>query len=197
MIYPTVPGGREWHLATKAQPSDPEWKPDSASDLMTATSEEGVFHSSGSPRFSVRSPSGKPWWRNVEMTGYVRYGGPVAGQLRPHWEWYARGERHTAQPLDPAAINDGIRAPAATPTWPGYPFDGVAQLNSRCLATSYHGNVYADGEVHLEKEISFTQGYGRETRGLVKSGALGASHSGWFGFKFVVRNFGSDRGVAL
>jgi hypothetical protein len=195
MLYPTKPGGREWFLS--AEPSaDPAWRPESRSDVFAAESEAGVFHAAGAgPRFSVRSPAGTDWWRNVEMTGYVRYRGPVTGELRPHWEWYARGERHTAQRTDPGQINDGIVAPVGTATWPGYPFAGGA-LNQRCLATSYHANLYVGGEVHFEKEISWTQGYG-EVRGKTQLLALRDLTDRWIGFKFVLRNEAADRFVAL
>ena len=195
MLYPTVAGGREWYLSS-TPPSDPAWRPESRSDLFVATGESGVFHAAGAaPRFSVRSPAGAAWWRNVEMTGYVRHDGSVPGDLRPHWEWYARGERHTAQPTDSSQINDGVAAPAGTATWPGYPYPSGA-LNQRCLATSYHANLYVGGEVHFEKEISWTQGYG-EVRGLTQVPALRDLTGRWVGFKFVVRNEAAGRFVAL
>ena len=195
MVYPTVAAGREWYLSGTPA-ADPAWRPESRSDVFTVTDEPGVFHAAGAgPRFSVRSPAGTAWWRNVEMTGYVRYRGPVPGELRPHWEWYARGERHTAQPTDPAQINDGVVAPVGTATWPGYPF-GSGALNQRCLATSYHANLYVDGEVHFEKEISWTEGYG-EVRGKIQLPELRDPTDRWVGFKFVVRNETADRFVAL
>ena len=196
-LYPTVPGGREWYLPATAQTPDLEWKPDSASDKVTTIDDPGVFHTSGSPRISVHSPAGKAWWRNVEMTGYIRYQDQVPGQLRPHWEFYARGERHTERPLDPGAINDGVAAPPGTITWPGYPFADAVRINPHCLGTAYHGNVYAEGEVHLEKEISHTEGYAKEVRGLVKLPAFRDPLQRWFGFKFVARNFAADQKVAL
>ncbi len=196
MVYPTAAGGREWFLSP-APATDPAWRPESRSDVFSATGEPGVFHAASSGlRFSVRSPAGAAWWRNVEMSGYVRYRGSVAGELRPHWEWYARGERHTAQPTDPAQINDGIAAPAGTATWPGYPFGG-GTLNPRCLATSYHANLYVDGEVHFEKEISWTQGYGKDVRGKTQVAAFRDPTDRWVGFKLVVRNLAAGRFVAL
>ncbi len=194
-LYPTVAGGREWFLSPTPA-TDPAWRPESRSDVFAATSEPGVFHAAGTgPRFSVRSPAGTAWWRNVEMTGYIRYRGPAPGELRPHWEWYTRGERHTAQATDSTQINDGVVAPPGTATWPGYPFASGA-LNQRCLATSYHANLYVDGEVHFEKEISWTQGYG-EVRSKVQLPGFRDPADRWVGFKFVLRNEAANRFVAL
>jgi hypothetical protein len=195
MVYPTVVGGREWYLSDRADIPDDEW----LATGVSATSEAKVFYVSGSPRMDVLSPSGKAWWRNVEMTGYLRYLGPMVTDptQRTHWEWYARGERHTRDlTANPAVINRGVRAPAGTATWPGYPFGGNS-INARCLGTALHGNIYLDGEAHWEKEISHTDGYVAENRGLTRIAGFRDPLNRWFGFKVVIRNAGADRTVQM
>jgi hypothetical protein len=93
-INPTRPGGREWFLEN-ALVFNSEWKPESSPFAFSQVS-SGVFRTSGQVRLNIHSPSGKNWWRDVEMTGYFRYPGTISGGLNPHWEMFGRGERHTS-----------------------------------------------------------------------------------------------------
>jgi hypothetical protein len=186
-VYPTA--GRQWTLPDDAQAASSEWDPDGA---VSATGEAGVFSVTGSPRTNVLSPMGAAWWRNVEMTGYVRVDSTLTGGDQvPHWEWYARGERHTSNDtVDAAAINHGVAAPYGTVTWPGYPFTGT--VDQHCFATAYHGNLYLDGRVHLEREISHTDGYGMSARDERYVANFPTQTGRWIGLKLVVRNEGTS-----
>jgi hypothetical protein len=189
-IYPTKAGGREWYLPATAQQSDGEWLSGSS---VTGTPEAGVFHIQGSPRLAVSSPAGKPWWRNVELTGYFRLRGTMAGDIAPQYQFYARGERHITSNVDGASINQSRPAPAGTPTMPGYPFSGM--INGHCLGTSYKGYLYMSGRVDFKKEISHTAGYTGARDGKQVPG--GVPMNGWIGFKVMIRNFNNDQAVHM
>jgi hypothetical protein len=186
-LNPTREQGREWSLPADAQNANGEWVPDG--DVVPLG--DGVFRQRGGQvRSSVRSPRGKTWWKNIEMTGYMRYRGSASGDdgMAPHWEWEVRGERHTNNRVNPREINGGVRAPAGTDTWPGYPYERQSSIPGSCLGTAYHGNIYADGrrqQVLIEKEISHTNGYA-ERRG--SASVPGFDPRQWFGFKTIVRN---------
>lgn len=118
-----------------------EWKPET-NDVTRVS--PGVFHTfgeGGQVRLNVTSPTGKAWWRNVEMTAYFRYAADrvCCGQVQ-HWELFARGERHSETDIAGTAIDDGVAAPPGTAVWPGYPY-GSGLVDVHCLGTAYHGNV--------------------------------------------------------
>jgi hypothetical protein len=191
-IYPTLASGREWLLPDSADVADDEWKPKAT---IAKTADRGVFRVSGSPRNDVASPKGKAWWRNVEITAYLRYVGidTTEPTQPPHWTFYARGERHTSHPTaEPTAINYGVGAPTGTATWPGYPFS--SPVIAQCLGTSIKGAIYPDGTVWWKKELSHTDGY-TDARSTTKTG--NDLTIGWFGFKVVIRNFAADRSVHM
>lgn len=191
-VYPTAPAGREWYLPDTADVADAEWKP---RDKIEKTSEKGVFRVTGSPRHDVASPAGKAWWRNVEITAYLKYVGEsiTDPSQAPHWTFYARGERHTSTPTaDPKTINYGVLAPPGTAVWPGYPYS--SGVIAQCLGTSIKGAIYPDGTVWWKKEISHTEGY-TNARGTTKVGK--DLKVGWFGHKVVIRNFGADKSVHM
>jgi hypothetical protein len=87
----------------------------------------------------------------------------------------------------------GNPPPEGTVTWPWW--DSIpcgAALNQHALGSSYHGNVYAQAAhtdlALFEKEISHTDGYGKEQRGIVReSHGLPPSCMSWFVVKFVCR----------
>jgi len=195
-IYGTIPGGREWYLPADAETPNAEWN---VEDNPVTKVSPGVFHTLGNDgevRLTVSSPSGKAWWRNVEMTAYFRYTAPhdSNGQAR-HWELLARTERHSGNSASGSSINRGVAAPAGTATWPGYPF-GSGTVNVHCLGSSYHGNAYVDGHVLFEKEITHTEGYAPQ-RGSTQTPDLANPLNRWFGYKFVVRNADANRRVHL
>jgi len=186
-IYATAAGGRQWCLPDMPAEADDEWEPD---DDFSATSEPGVLHSAGSPRHSVGSPEGRAWWRNIEMSVYVRW---IDG-ADDEFTLYARGERHTDGLVDPDDINEGIAAPDGTATWPGYPFG--APVPHPCLGTAYKGSVATDGSAFYKKEISHTAGY-TSSAGEVRVFEGGLPSGEWIGIKFVIRNIEGDTAVRL
>jgi len=191
-IYPTKAGGREWSLPADATKSDSEW---GGGSHVKKTGEKDVFRVSGSPRIPVASPAGKAWWRNVEITAYYRLQGTLSGDgPAPGYQLYARGERHVTSNPAASSVNRGVRAPAGTATWPGYPFSG--NINGHCLGSSYKGYVDRDGEMHFKKEISHTKGY-TGSRDKKKPFAGGLPTNKWFGFKTVIRNINNNKAVQM
>ena len=193
-LNPTRNGGREWFLPADATRPDDEWQPDAKVTQVSA----GVFHVAGAPRMMVVSPQGKAWWRNVEMTTYVRETGTVNvyGDQEPHWTMFARGERHANDNIAPVSINRGVAAPDGTVTWPGYPFHGRDTINHACLATCYHGLFFPQGKFILEKEIAHTEGYARVAAQTTLADFPHALNR-WVGAKFVLRNMNGDKAVKL
>lgn len=195
-VYPTSENGRQWHLPETATNADDEWFPESPS-LVISKVGPGVFSASGQVRMSVASPAGKAWWRDVEMTGYVkRTDAGTSGT--PHWEFYARGERHTTNPSTKAEINRSVPAPTGTIAWPWYnAMEPRQSLNVACLGTAYHANLYPvftdqlgrkhSSRAHFEKELdhSNNSGYSANSRDLSVTDIL---MDQWVGFKFIVRN---------
>jgi hypothetical protein len=196
-LYPTRSGGREWYLPSDAEKPSSEWNVENISVTRVSA---GVFHTvgeNGQVRLSVGSPSGRTWWRNVEMTAYFRYTEPrdSNGQER-HWALIARGERHDdSDAMNGNDINGGVPAPSGTATWPGYPY-GNATINPRCLGASYHGNFYISGSGLLEKEVSHANGYAAQREETTVKNFVDPLNR-WFGLKFVVRNAQSDTRVHL
>ena len=188
-VYPTLPGGREWFLPSDPTKTDGEWTPPGSSEIAPGP-ELGSATISGSPRIDVVSPKGKAWWRNVEMTAYLKYESVKTTDptQAPHWTFYARGERHTSSTTvaDPKTINGGVLAPPGTATWPGYPFTGMTSIDARCLGSSIKGAIFTDGHGWWKKEVSHTEGYTASRPppdGLVIApGPLDGSKPPWFGF---------------
>lgn len=196
-LFPTIAGGREWYLPDDAQSPSDEWNVET--NPVSRVS-DGLFHTvgnNGETRLTVGSPSGKAWWRNVEMTGYYRYTAPMDsnGQER-HFELVARSERHSANQVTGAAVNDGIAPPPGTATWPGYPYDDNASINPHCLGASYHGNFYVTGHGLFEKEVSHAGGYASQ-RSETAADGFADPEGRWFGYKFVLRNRNANTSVHL
>jgi hypothetical protein len=93
-----------------------------------------------------------------------------------------------------STINRGVRAPAGTAAWPGYPYSGT--VTGPCLASSYKGYVDRDGEMHFKKENSHIAGY-TGSRDKSKPFAGGVPLNEWFGFKVVVRNNRANTAVHM
>ena len=183
-LYPLA--GREWCLPADGHMASGSWEPD---DDVSEGSVEGGVLSSGSPRHSVRSLEGEAWWRNVEMTVYLRH---VSGS--DEYTLYVRGGRHTDGTAAPDDINEGIAAPAGTIAWPGYPFASAVPWN--CIGSAYKGYLDADGNAFFRKEISHTSGY-TDRAAEVEAIAGGLPDDRFVGVKFVVRNYDADTHVHL
>lgn len=206
-LYPTRSGGRTWTVPANPALEAPDWR----SDVPVTVVAPGVFHTDGSTsaatlgevRMNARSPEGAAWFRNVEVTAYWRRTGDIAtpGQT-PHWELTVRGERQTTSGTSPKnTVNGGIYAPpAGTVTWPWYDaFQATDQILYSARGASYHANVYLDGRVHFEKELTHTSGYGSYHRSAdsdtlatgnparYAAGFPNTLHH-WFGQKLVCRN---------
>ncbi|MET8048801.1 discoidin domain-containing protein [Streptosporangium sp. NPDC005286] len=150
MIYPTKAGGQVWHLS-KTPAADPR-----LDGTTLAPNSDGTFTvRDTATRIGVstttydqdeheddlvwRQPElrsrgfmhDRNDWRNVEITGYVRYvSGTDDGDA---FTWYARGARHT----------------------------GSGQTPEACWGTAYKADLrYADGAVKVEKEIYHRKGDG-------------------------------------
>jgi hypothetical protein len=107
-IYPTKPGGEEWYMNMQDPRNDPRTSEPSMSKnadgswrVTSGQVRYGVFTSSGyqpgnvvkdhsviASRGYMQSPND---WKNVEMTGQVKYNSGGDDE----WTWYARGGRHT------------------------------------------------------------------------------------------------------
>ncbi|GAA2849775.1 hypothetical protein GCM10010517_07180 [Streptosporangium fragile] len=161
MIYPTKAGGQVWHLSADPS-SDPrldgtslEPNGDGTFTVRNVKTRLGV---STTTYDEDEHEDDLTWyqpdlrtdghmhdrndWRDVEITGYVRY---VEGEDDGDaFTWYARGGRHTGEG----------RAPEA------------------CWGTAYKGNLrYADGAVKFEKEIYHHGGDGYADGSYVNGGA--------------------------
>ncbi|AKF03029.1 DUF4962 domain-containing protein [Sandaracinus amylolyticus] len=181
-IYPTIAGGREWCLPS--DPTRPSGAWDPHDDAVGAGSEPGTLLSDGSPRHSVTSLEGDAWWRNVEMTVYLRW---LEGDAGEEFTFYARGERHSDGMVSMSEINEGVEAPPGTVTWPGYPFSRA--VPQPCLGSAYKGSLAVDGSAFFKKEISHTGGY-TNAAGEETVFADGLPRGEWVGFKFVLQNDG-------
>ena len=200
-LYPTTEGGREWYLPDDTDLNhDSVFVPTTKDISIIQSGRPTVYHtqgnngSEGEVRLNIHSPAGAAWWRNVEMTGYFRWTILTGGTTQwPHWELFARGERHSSSSVTKGSVNDGIAPPAGTVTWPWWGAFNISDtLNPAALGTAYHGNVYVnhgpDSAYGLfEKEISHIQGYA-DQRGRVSAAGLPPQQNAWLGIKFVVRN---------
>lgn len=210
-IYPTVAGGREWHLPDDANlNTDGEFMADQPSAITivepgppTVYNTEGVGREA-EIRLNVHSPSGKAWWRNVEMTAYFRNMGARGTAGPPHTELIVRGGFHTDSSIPKSSVNDGIPPPAGTVTWPWWAkVDAQSDINGSALGSSYHGNLYYPPGVGsprrwaaVEKEISHVGGYCGQ-RGIVTAATQLPPEGEWFGEKFIVRNGPDGTSVRL
>lgn len=197
-IYSTCTGCREWYQSNEPVTQDTQIYDESK---HTTWVDAGVYKGSGQVRMNVISPDGGAWWRNIEMTAYYQLINEYdAGDgERPHWELFARGERHSHLATTKGQINKGVAPPAGTSIWPW--FNAIIGNNSpvdpACLGTSYHGDFYVStggpGEINIQKEISHTEGYTHE---LVKTHPTYNSGN-WIGFKTIIRNEVSNNQVRI
>ncbi|MEV8376000.1 discoidin domain-containing protein [Kribbella sp. NPDC056861] len=150
MMYPSKPGGQSWHLtANPGQDSrldgpaltknpDGTFKvrdPQTRLSISTTTFDQRRDE----PNLEWRQPTLRQRgfmhdandWRNVEITGYVRYN--AGSDDTDAFTWYARGSRHTGSGAAPEA----------------------------CWGTAYKGNLrFGDGAARFEKEIFHDGGAG-------------------------------------
>jgi len=204
-IYPTAPGGREWFLPDDADLNDdPVIVPTTPDITLVAGGPHSVYHTEGlapdgAVRLTVRSPAGARWWRNVEMTGYVRHTATI-GSTWPHWSWMARGERHSSVGVTKSRVT-GTPPPPGTAVWPWW--DALAPddpVNVAVLGSGYHANVYVehgtDATVLFEKEITHVRGYCDQREGA-RPPSLPPARGSWLGIKFVLRNNAAGTAVKM
>jgi len=132
-IYPTKPnGGREWFINASSPLSDKSFylsggteKTSNSSSLANSTSSDGqiIKQSDGSyqvigvrktgkydfsVRMNVNTSSNAQWWKNVEMSGYVKVISKNSNDAA--LDWYARGSMHISQsPCEGVAYHAGLR----------------------------------------------------------------------------------------
>jgi len=132
-IYPTAIGGREWFINMSSPLSDKNFslsgggEKSSNATLANATSSSGQIirqpdgsyqlhgvRKIGKYDFSVRlnvnasDSSQSRWWKNVEMTGYVKVINATSDNAAI--DWYARGGLHTSSsPCQGVAYHGGLR----------------------------------------------------------------------------------------
>jgi hypothetical protein len=169
-IYPTAPGGREWAIDMNNPGSDPDLIISSANgstitqntdgswheDAITDTTEEGV-------RMEVTTQPTETNWKNVEITGYVRYD---SGDSTQHFSWYGRSGNHSSTvPCDGTAYHmqlayDGSvwyqkevwHTGGYTPTRRGEIDQLVAPLQGRWIG--FKAMIYnVDSDTHVKQEI--------------------------------------------
>jgi hypothetical protein len=210
-LYPTVAGGREWFVPDDAELNGSgELAADQPSGItIVAHGPPTVYHTDGvgpdaEIRLNVHSPTGKPWWRNVEMTAYYRVQGSIGAAGPPHTEMVVRGAFHTSDPLPKSSVNDAVPPPPGTVVWPWWDaFGAGSTLRGSAIGTSYHGNLYYPPGVGspaywaaTEKEVSHVQGYCGPRARVTSAGQLPAMGR-WFGEKVVVRNRADDGAVRI
>jgi hypothetical protein len=110
-LYPTAVNGDEWYMKMSDPIHDPQFdpqveltrNPDGSWDVDDSKVRMSVYTSSGydvskistyeqqelAKKGYMQSPND---WKNVEMTGYVRY---EEGTDNQNFAWYARGGKHT------------------------------------------------------------------------------------------------------
>jgi len=132
-IYPTAIGGREWYINMSSPLSDKNFslsgggEKSSNASLANATSSNGQIirqpdgsyqlygvRKTGKYDFSVRlnvnasNSSQSKWWKNVEMTGYVKVVNATSNNAA--LDWYARGRLHiSSSPCQGVAYHGGLR----------------------------------------------------------------------------------------
>jgi hypothetical protein len=131
-IYPTKPnGGREWYLNMNSPLTDNRFSLSGGSEktnssLANATSSNGhiIKQTDGSyqvygvrkpgkydfsVRMNVNTSDSEQWWKNVEMTGYVKVISAASSDAA--LDWYARGGVHiSSSPCEGVAYHAGLRA---------------------------------------------------------------------------------------
>jgi len=127
-IYPTKKGGREWYINMDNPKDDGIFSVGSGQKLIRQI--DGSWRNTNPQvRMHVSTPAGSSFWKNVEITGYVKVisidrhnkGIPI------DIAWLARGDIH----------NHHIR----------------------CDGTALNGGIHNDGMVGWKKEIWFPGGY--------------------------------------
>jgi hypothetical protein len=132
-IYPTAIGGKEWYINMSSPLSDKNFSLSGGSEksgnatLTNATASNGQIirqpdgsyelygvRKTGKYDFSVRmnvntsESSQFKWWKNVEMTGYIKVINATSNNAAI--DWYARGRLHiSSSPCQGVAYHGGLR----------------------------------------------------------------------------------------
>jgi hypothetical protein len=203
-LYPTATDGREWYLPDNTDlNNNDELISDEGSISIAQAGTPTVYHTDGfgsdaEIRLNVRSPSGKAWWRNIEMTAYYRNMGAIGTAGPPHTEMVARGGYHTSDTIQISSVNQGVTPPTGTAVWPWWnAFSSGDSINGAAIGASHHGNLYFPPGVgspsfwaSVEKELSHIDGYcsPRATVNTANTTNQLPAPGQWFGEKFVIRN---------
>jgi hypothetical protein len=158
-IYPTKPnGGREWFINMTSPLDDKVFSlsgggENTNSSLANATSSNGQIikqpdgsyqvygvRKAGKYDFSVRmnvnTSASAQWWKNVEMTGYIKVISANASDASI--DWYARGSLHTSQsPCEGVAYHAGLQVDG-TVFWQKEIWHTGGYTNSRNNANATH-----------------------------------------------------------
>ncbi len=158
-IYPTKPnGGREWFINMTSPLDDKVFSLSGGSEkinssLANATSSNGQIikqpdgsyqvygvRKAGKYDFSVRmnvnTSASEQWWKNVEMTGYIKVISANASDASI--DWYARGRLHTSQsPCEGVAYHAGLQVDG-TVFWQKEIWHTGGYTNSRNNANATH-----------------------------------------------------------
>jgi hypothetical protein len=158
-IYPTKPnGGREWFINMTSPLDDKVFSlsgggENTNSSLANATSSNGQIikqpdgsyqvygvRKAGKYDFSVRmnvnTSASAQWWKNVEMTGYIKVISANASDASI--DWYARGRLHTSQsPCEGVAYHAGLQVDG-TVFWQKEIWHTGGYTNSRNNANATH-----------------------------------------------------------
>lgn len=122
-LYPTKSGGEQWFMDMADADDDPRFDPDATitknSDgswkIKSSQVRLGVFTSSGYDEddidtYNQKTMASKGYmqdsrdWKNVEMTGYVKFNSASSDNL----SWYARGGIHSSEDCEGTAYKGRI-----------------------------------------------------------------------------------------
>lgn len=133
-IYPTKDGGREWYINMNNPYLDRSFS--ITSDIPITKSKDDInawFINNSQIRININTPDGKPEWKNIEMTGYVKVksilknptindNGPKntgnEESVSTDLTWRARGGPHNDRvPCEGTALNSGINIIDKKASW--------------------------------------------------------------------------------
>ncbi len=176
-IYKTKDKGREWFINMDNPVDDNVFSISSHVPISRNNYENGSwFINNPEVRMNINTPIGKPLWKDIEMTGYVKVksifdgngsdeiSGSDGKDLSPSLDWRARGGIHSNNaPCDGTALNGGLDIISKIASW--------------------------------KKEIWHTGGYtdARDKKQATDKSLLGR----WIGWKVVIYNIDDNKAVKM